>query len=161
MIHDSPHDTRCRKKILGLYAIQRYNALDFDKGHEYVSILSSIASPSEIWDEVLCEGVGGSKQILGAMELGRGKLLQGDGDKVARCWGYHLNIFSDFKTVENDWSKWIIFISPQGLKFHWEERMFGTTASQQCHPINPQLSALFWSSLKSTAGKKLYFLMPA
>ncbi len=84
--------------------------------------------------------VGGSKQILGAMELGRGKLLQGDGDKVARCWGYHLNIFSDFKTVENDWSKWIIFISPQGLKFGWEERMFGTNAWQFFNMSQPTVS---------------------
>ena len=69
----------CRKKLPGAtkYAIQRYNALDFDKGHEYVSILSSIASPSEICrDEVLCsEGGKGSKQILGP---GIGPLAVGD-----------------------------------------------------------------------------------
>lgn len=120
VIHDSPHDTRCRKKLPGAteYAIQRYNALDFDKGHEYVSILSSIASPSEIWwDEVLCsEGGKGPKQILGP---GIGSLA---------VW--------DISRVENDWSKWSI--SRNSLEI-WEERELPNGSTQheptslQCH----------------------------
>lgn len=98
-----PHDTWCRKKNLGYdtkYAIQRYNALDFDKGHEYVLILSSIASPSEICrDEVLCSEAG---EQLGRSLLGISP--------------YH--IFCDFKKVENNWSKWII--SRNRLEI-WEE----------------------------------------
>lgn len=66
-----PMTPGCRKKLPGAtkYAIQSYNALDFDKGHEYVSILSSIASPSEICrDEVLCSRFWG--QELGRSLLG-------------------------------------------------------------------------------------------